>query len=236
MGTPYPVEVTLGDEPDVWERLGFNVVNRTMDFGEVRVKLAGRSNGSGMLSWGLAGLAEARELDGIPSYPAHDGKGAVQHPNGVCGLDTIVVHSPDWERTAAAFATVGLVAKRKTQAVRKVTQLFYKPKGCLIELVGPLKTPATPPTKPARLWGLSFVHPDLQALHTAYPDFIRAPWKAVQPGRTITTLKHPSISAAVAIMSPHVRDGLKPDERDAVFAPRAREQEAHLGTTFGSKM
>ena len=59
------------------------------------------------------------------------------------------------------------------------------------------------PDGPARLWGISFLVPDMDATAAALGDLLGAPRDAVQPGRRIATLRREAgLGPAVAFMTP----------------------------------
>jgi hypothetical protein len=61
------------------------------------------------------------------------------------------------------------------------------------------------PDRPARLWGLALLAPDLDATVTALAEHVGAVRDAVQPGRRIATLKRSArLAVPVALMSPPV--------------------------------
>ena len=59
-------EIALADDPQRWEALGFALHGETMWLGDVRVVLAGRDAGQGILGWSLRGI-EDTALDGLPT-------------------------------------------------------------------------------------------------------------------------------------------------------------------------
>lgn len=59
-------EIVLADEPRRWEALGFAVAGEEMWVGDVRVVLAGRDAGKGIVGWSLCGIANTA-LDGLPT-------------------------------------------------------------------------------------------------------------------------------------------------------------------------
>jgi hypothetical protein len=62
---------------------------------------------------------------------------------------------------------------------------------------------AADPGGPARLWGISFLVPDLDATAAALGDLLGTPRDAVQPGRRIATLRREAnLGPAVAFMTP----------------------------------
>jgi len=135
-------ELTIADEPASWATLGFAVEDGVVHVGGVRIRLAGRDAGRGIVEWALRDLASER-LDGLPTRradaqpggdgaapppPARDGGGgsedpeptpdggarpsAPAHPNGVVALDHVVAITPALDRTVAALQAAGLELRR----------------------------------------------------------------------------------------------------------------------------
>lgn len=154
------------------------------------------------------------------------------HPNGVIGVDHLVMLTADVERSVAALGELGLHPLRRTNTVRKgVTQVIFRPAHTILELVG---VAANAPTlrngsASASLWGLTLVTRDVSHTHAYLRHSTKIPWPAVQPGRRITVLKPGIVSVAVAFISKHVRgvEG-KGRHREKLFERRAREQEKLL--------
>jgi len=206
-------ELVVADAPEAWRALGFAVEGEQCAVGTTRVRLEGPGAGRGILSWSLRapeapldGLPTASRrapevpLDGLPTTASRRPPPApAAHPNGTTHLDHVVVSSPDFDRTAAAFAGAGLDLRRVREAgdpQRPFRQGFYRLGEVILELVedrggGP---------GPARFWGLVFVTPALDALPEG---LVKAPRDAVQPGRRIATVRREAgLSAAAAFMSP----------------------------------
>mmetsp|Transcript_75561 Transcript_75561/g.238900 ORF Transcript_75561/g.238900 Transcript_75561/m.238900 type:complete len:258 (-) Transcript_75561:191-964(-) len=254
-GGPRPAELCLADEPSAWRALGFAVDEEgVVTLPGFRIQLLGRAKqpAGGAVSLGLAGLpgvgcssGELDEADGVPIHRCDPvGESLSAHGNGVIGLDHLVVRTPDWRRTKGALAAVGLFPKRQTDVVRRgLVQVFYRAEGDhspIIEMVGPVVPPKEGEAGHAEIWGLTFVSGDLDKTHAVLPKHTKPPWKAVQPGRRITTLRHGGelgVSLALAFMSPHVReDPLPADQREAAYVRNAREQEEELARRTGSKL
>ena len=81
--TPSIEEIALADDPRHWEALGFAVADATVQLGDVRIALAGREAGKGILGWSLRGVTSV-ELDGLPTAcpqpPAADSQPQVTSP------------------------------------------------------------------------------------------------------------------------------------------------------------
>ena len=114
--------------PDAWEWAGFACVEAGFGAGDVEVRFEPAVDRG--LIW-LEGPAQGR-------HPGADGAGAaarpgpvarelpVRHPNGVTGVDHIVVATPDPERTRAALEDEGLECRYTSTSVggkRAVQQL-----------------------------------------------------------------------------------------------------------------
>jgi hypothetical protein len=198
-----PVLTLLGvaDPPEPWTALGFRVQERMLQLGGVRAEL-GAEEGSGIVSWGLQGIAAPDAIDGLltvaappPPHPQ-----AAAHPNGALAIDHVVVTTPDFDRTAGALADAGLELRR-TRETDRGRQGFRRLGATILELV---EAPGTEdPSAPARFWGLVVVVPDLEALARRLGSQLGSARAAVQPGRQIATLRSSAgVGPAVAFMTP----------------------------------
>jgi hypothetical protein len=126
---------------------------------------------------------------------------APAQPNGVIGVDHVVVATPDFARTTAALAAAGLELRRVRAAGERAQQGFYVIGDALLEVVGPVEPDGD---GPAAFWGLTLVSADLDATRAALGDeLIGAPRDAVQAGRRIATVRRSAgLGTAVAVMSP----------------------------------
>ena len=88
-------ELVLADEPECWAALGFTVLAGCCQLGTVRVRLAGREAGQGILSWSLRAIASV-ELDGLPTTLSQSPLpgAAPAHSNGVLAIDHVVAMTP----------------------------------------------------------------------------------------------------------------------------------------------
>jgi hypothetical protein len=211
---PSPVtiaEITLADDPERWGSLGFSVSDATVQLGSVRVALAGRGAGRGILGWSLREVASA-ELDGLPTVvsqaPTAHGE-APEHDNGITAIDHVVTMSPDLDRSVVALQAAGLDLRRIREQPTPAgapRQAFFRLGEVILELVQePAEVVAAQQdgaSGPARFWGLALLSKDLDqtvAWLGEHSSEIRA---AVQAGRRITTLRRSAgLAVPVALMS-----------------------------------
>jgi hypothetical protein len=189
----------IADPAEAWSRLGFAVSDHRFCVDGVFVGLGGA--GRGITAWALKEMA-AREIDGLTwldKWSPGDQKSSQVHPNGVVGIDHVVVVSPDFDRTSRALAEAGMPLRRVREAPRAFRQGFRRLGPAILELVE--ARDAQP--GPARFWGLTFVADDLDALSVRLGDRLSPIRGAVQPGRRIASLRREAgVSARVAFMEP----------------------------------
>lgn len=172
--------VTVGDDPAVWVRLGFNVEADRCLVAGIEFHLTGE--GGGVRGWDL----------GAPGEPSPS------HPNGVVALDHLVVLTPDLDASINHYAEAGLELRRVREAGGGRRQAFFRLGQPILEVVGPVELP-----EPAA-WGLSFTTADLDAAASLLGELLHPPKAAVQPGRRIATVDRSSGSTTnIAFMSPH---------------------------------
>lgn len=208
MSAPTLDELTIGDEPQAWEALGFTVADGVCVLGDVRVRLAGGRAGKGLRAWALRDLAAA-ELDGLPTAPsARERPTAVAHPNGIAAIDHVVVITPVLERTVAALEAAGMELRR----IREEPTPAGAPRQAFFRLGKPVLEVVQEPDevlerdgrdRPAFFWGLAFSCPDLDGTVAGFGDRVGDVRPAVQEGRRIATLRRSAgLSLPVALMSP----------------------------------
>lgn len=184
--------IAVADPPERWTRLGFAVdAQGCLALGGVAVQLG--ASGRGITGWSLG------PVDGLPVCDPLPEPAPVAHPNGALRLDHVVVLTPDFDRTAAAFAAAGLEYRRVAgEAGRR--QGFRRLGPAILEVV---EVPELSPG-PARFWGLVPVVEDLDALHALLgPELLGEPHAAVQPGRRIATVRRAAgLSLAMAFITP----------------------------------
>jgi catechol 2,3-dioxygenase-like lactoylglutathione lyase family enzyme len=191
-------ELHVGDSPDAWRAIGFEVDNDACHVGSVRIRLD--NGGTGITGWTLRDVpTDLTDVDGVPTGYSEAPLGEpATHPNGVTRIDHLVFMTPDLPRTTTALVALGLDVRRERDA-GAFQQVFFRLGEAILELVGPQE--AGP--GPASLWGITFAVDDLDATADFLGDRIGRVKDAVQPGRRITTLrgKEIGISPAIAFMS-----------------------------------
>jgi Glyoxalase-like domain len=205
-GTDIPelAELEVADPPRRWEALGFEVSDRQLHLGAVRVTLG--VEGRGIARWAVRGIEETTDIDGLPTVPAPlpSQPNPVTHPNGATGIDHIVVVTPDFDRTARALEAAGMPLRRTRQVGTPgdgsaFRQGFRRLGPAILELV----EATTAPPAPARFWGLVVIVNDLEALKRRLTDRLGDIKPAVQPGRHIATVRsHAELGQKLAFMDP----------------------------------
>lgn len=196
----------IADDPDVWADLGFT----TTPEGAVWVDGVEHhlgSEGKRIVGWSLFGVSlppGATSVDGLATTVVDDlpDPGPTTHPNGVTGLDHVVVATPDHARTIAALETVGLrlLRVRETDSYgTPMRQAFFRLGPVILEVVGGHE----PDAGPARFFGLAWTCADLDATVEWFGGRLHPPKAAVQEGRRIATLdRGAGTTVAMAFMSP----------------------------------
>jgi hypothetical protein len=199
MPPPTIAELTVGDEPGAWERLGFTVADGRAAIGATAVVLDG--GGGGLRSWTLRDVPSG-DIDGLPTTVATVGATEPgDHPNRAQRLDHIVVTTPDLRRTFGALEQAGFELRRVREHSDTLHQGFFRMGEVILEVVGP---PQPTGEEPARFWGLVAVVPDVDELVTnAEAGLFGEPRAAVQDGRRIVTVsREAGVSVALAFITP----------------------------------
>lgn len=206
----------LADEPEAWRRAGFVVDDHgECVVGSVLLRLRPQGGPDAIRSWELTDVAPLAALDGIDGLRTvaagadapPNGAPPADHPNGVTGIDHLVVTTPDVGRTTTSFELAGFEVRRVRDAgegdeARR--QVFLWAGEVIVEVVGPAEPAGA---GPARFWGLALACRDLDATLAALGDAVGEPRDAVQEGRRIATLRrHVGVRTPVAFLSPHPRN------------------------------
>ena len=201
-------ELVVADEPAAWRAAGFSVERESAEVGSVRLRFEGRGARRGIVRWSLRG-AERLALDGLDTTASERPPAAgAAHPNGVVSIDHVIVLTTDLDRTAEVLRGAGLDFRRLREGATpggSARQAFFRMGEVILELVeAPEGTSvAADPDGPARLWGIAFLIPDMDATAAALGDLLAAPRDAIQPGRRIATLRREAgLGPAVAFMTP----------------------------------
>ncbi len=194
-------ELVVADPADAWARAGFEVgPEDRCRVGGVRIRLAERESGDGIIGWSLRGLPahSAPEVDGIPTATSDfEAEPAGTHANGVVAIDHVVLMSPNLDRTVASLGTIGAAPRRERDAVlggRPIRQVFFRFGEVIVEVVG---SPAVAGDGPSTLWGITFTVADIDATASFLGEGTAPVKDAVQPGRRITTLRHRDFGMSV---------------------------------------
>ncbi|HWF31715.1 MAG TPA: hypothetical protein VG188_04070 [Solirubrobacteraceae bacterium] len=202
-------ELVLADEPERWSALGFDVERDRVRLGTVRVRLAGEDAGRGILGWSLRGL-DSTELDGLQTARSESAvpAGAPAHPNGVAAIDHVAAMSPALDRSVAALQAAGLDLRRIREQPTPAgapRQAFFRLGAEILEVVQEPEQAVERrggAERPARLWGLALLAPELERTVAALGEHAGEPRDAVQAGRRIATIKRSAgLAVPVALIS-----------------------------------
>jgi hypothetical protein len=203
-------ELRIADDPAAWARLGFEVSGDRCLLGAVRVRLAGRDAGTGLLGWSLRDVFSL-ELDGLPTTRSQEAvpEPAGEHPNGVLAIDHVVAFSPALDRTVGALQAAGLQLRRVREEPTPAgapRQAFFRLGAEILEVIQMPQEAvqrAGGEDLSARLWGLALVSQDLERTVRELAPHAGAPRAAVQPGRRIATLQRSAgLAVPLALMTP----------------------------------
>jgi hypothetical protein len=181
-----------------------------VQLGAVRVALAGRAAGRGILGWSLRDIASSA-LDGLPTSVAKPTRRmqAPEHPNRVVAIDHVVAMSPELDRSVHALRAASLDLRRIREQPTPAgapRQAFFRLGEVILELVQePDEVLAERPDGtdgPARFWGLALLSEDLEQTVARLEEHASEIRAAVQPGRQIATVRRSAdLAVPVALMS-----------------------------------
>ena len=206
-------EIVVADEPGTWRAAGFDVGEGHCDIGTVRVVLAGRDAGRGIIGWSMRGLDGDVDFDGLrPSRSdAPPRTPAPPQPNSVTAIDHLVAFTPDRDRTVAAIEATGLSVRRvrdEPSPGGAGGQAFFRLGEVILEVIeyAPDSPRATDRDAPARLWGLALAVDSMERSAEVLGENLGTPRDAVQPGRRIATLRRSAgLAIPIAFMTPGPR-------------------------------
>ncbi|MFZ1153743.1 MAG: hypothetical protein WAN93_02440 [Solirubrobacteraceae bacterium] len=202
-------EITIADDPERWQALGFTTAEGVVQLDAVRIVLAGQHAGQGILGWSLRGISSS-ELDGLPTTRSHIASPMVafDHLNGVDAIDHVVAMSPQLDRSVQALESAGLDLRRIREQPTPAgapRQAFFRLGAVILEVV---QEPREAMERsgvgdgPARFWGLALLTSDLDRTVAHLAGHVSEIRPAVQPGRRIATLRRSAgLAVPVALMS-----------------------------------
>lgn len=195
--------LSVGDDPELWESLGFTVEGGTCHIGGVGHVLGGSNKG--LTDWGLRGI-EVTDVNGLKvGMSTSPPQPTPRHANGVIGFDHLVMTSANMTRTISGFEALGIECRRIRDAGRGIQQAFFRLGEVILELVGPAEGVGDGPPS---LMGLAYTVSELGATADYLGDRLRPAKDAVQSGRQIATLDWSAGSSVpIAFMSPDPRYG-----------------------------
>ena len=201
-------ELVVADPAERWSAAGFRVEGDVCEVSTVRIRLEGAGERRGIVAWSVRDLA-SDDLDGLPtSSSTRPAAAGAPHPNGAVTLDHLVVMSPALDRTAEILQAAGLDLRRVREGDTpggSTRQAFFRMGEVILEVVQAPEGSrvAANPDGPARLWGLAFGVESMDATAAELGPLLGEPRPAVQPGRTIATLRRDAgLGPAIAFMTP----------------------------------
>ena len=208
-------ELFIAGEPPRWSEFGFAVTDDCCQLGSVRVRLAGRAAGKGILAWSLREIASL-ELDGLSTTRSSTPLPGLppEHPNGVERIDHVVAMSPELDRSVKALESAGLSLRRIREEPTPAgapRQAFFRLGAEILEVIQEpdrILAEAGGRSRPARLWGLALIASDLDRTVERLAPHASAPRDAVQPGRRIATVgRSAELAIPIALMTPPTHAG-----------------------------
>ena len=208
-------ELLIAGEPPRWSEFGFAVADGCCQLGSVRVRLAGRAAGKGILGWSLREIASL-ELDGLSTTRSSTPLPGLppEHPNGVERIDHVVAMSPELDRSVKALESAGLSLRRIREEPTPAgapRQAFFRLGAEILEVIQEpdrILAEAGGRSRPARLWGLALIASDLDRTVERLAPHASAPRDAVQPGRRIATVgRSAELAIPIALMTPPTHAG-----------------------------
>lgn len=197
-------EIVIDAQPEAWRAVGFDVDDTTVQLGGIRIRLDGvdATAGAGLTEWVLADAPDVSivDIDGLlTSHGAVPPVVRVTQPNGVIGIDHVVVYTPDLERTCESLAAATGAPLKRIREAGAIRQGFHRLGELIVEVVTFPQIDAVH----AAFWGLALNVSDIDAIFDRCGDGLMSPPKqAVQPGRWIASFrKEAALGLPVAVMS-----------------------------------
>jgi hypothetical protein len=204
-------EIVLAAEASSWRDAGFCVDgddDPAVHVGTAAIRLAGADAGRRIVRCAIRGIGSG-DFDGLPvarSEAPATATPAPPHPNGVLGIDHLVVFTPDLDRTVAAGRALGLDLRRirdEPAPAGSPRQAFFRLGDLILEVAQAPPSSPLQPDDPARFYGLALLVEDIDATADSLGPLCGEPRDAVQPGRRIATVrKEAGLGLPVALMSP----------------------------------
>ena len=171
--------VRTGDDPSAWAALGFAVAGDRVRVGPIDVVCDGSGGGPSELVYGAP-------PQGDPPV----------HPNGVTGLDHLVLFTPSVDATVERLVGEGWDERRRASPPAvPVPMAFLRMGDVILEVAAHGES--------ERLWGLTAVVADLDACVAFLGERVGRAKEAVQAGRRIATVRPaPGLGTALALMTP----------------------------------
>jgi len=199
--------LVVGGPISPWQQLGLvEADGRIPIFGTgIEVDITGAS---GMLRLVFSGVdPQIMDIDGVavevrdPVPPMF-----ADHPLCVSHIDHVVITTDSLSRTCGAIADITGSPLKRVREAGAIRQGFHRvggPGGLIVEVVE--REGLTEDS--ASLWGFVLVLDDIAATcATLGPDVVSEPRPAVQPGRSIATVRTDvGLGVPLALMSPDVR-------------------------------
>jgi len=120
--------------------------------------------------------------------------------------------SPALDRSVRALQEAGLALRRIREEPTPAgapRQAFFRLGAEILEVIqepAHIVADAGGPDRPARLWGLALIAPDLEQTVALLGTHASAPRDAVQPGRRIATVRRSAgLAVPIALMTPPPR-------------------------------
>lgn len=201
MPAPILTEIRLAADPSAWAAAGFDVTAEKCVTGDARIEFV--PGDGGIVDWALTEV-RAAGIDGLPTrLGVTEGTvPPVTHPNGVIGIDHLVVLTPRLERTIEAVEDAGVELRRIREGdtgMGRFRQAFFRLGRPILEVVEAQDMDAG---APARFWGITFTTADIDASAQLLGDRLGRAKDAVQPGRRIATVrKEAGLGLPVALIT-----------------------------------